>query len=204
MSEEPPNINFGSPVIFFDSHPEEQESYLYSYWTALKGTFHIAFTGIVPPFHHPGTIRIIWYTVDGNQGLKDYELHEYALVRKNFDVLLAMDEIHRVVVMGYSGQNPYILVNGRNPFVDRFQREGRRSRRAKMEQMKAEETEEQRVKRERETREKLDSSKEGRTGVLVDIESLIAKHDKAEEERLDKEEERIWMENEGLLSGEMV
>ena len=35
----PPVLDFGSPVIFFDSHPEEQDSYIQSYWTALKGTF---------------------------------------------------------------------------------------------------------------------------------------------------------------------
>jgi hypothetical protein len=33
-----PVIDFGSPVIFFDSHPEEQDSYLSSYWTSLKNT----------------------------------------------------------------------------------------------------------------------------------------------------------------------
>jgi hypothetical protein len=34
-----PVIDFGAPTIFFDSHPEEQESYLYSYWSSLKSSF---------------------------------------------------------------------------------------------------------------------------------------------------------------------
>jgi hypothetical protein len=54
-----PNIDFGSPTIFFDSHPEEQESYLYSYWSSFKTTLKIAITGQVPKFLNPGTLRII-------------------------------------------------------------------------------------------------------------------------------------------------
>jgi hypothetical protein len=63
MSNEP-NVNFGAPTIFFDSHPHEQESYLYSYWSSLKSNLKIAFTGEVPKFHSPGKLRIIWWTHD--------------------------------------------------------------------------------------------------------------------------------------------
>jgi hypothetical protein len=38
--------------------------------------------------------------------MKDYDLHEYEQVRANFDVLLNIPEIRRVVIQGYSGQNP--------------------------------------------------------------------------------------------------
>ena len=55
---------------------------------------------------------MMWYTTDGNQGLKDYQLHEYAQVRENFDELLKMDEIRRVVIMGYPSENPYVVEPG--------------------------------------------------------------------------------------------
>lgn len=63
MSNEP-SLDFGTPTIFFDSHPDEQESYLYSYWSALKSNLKIAVTGEVPKFHSPGKLRIMWWTHD--------------------------------------------------------------------------------------------------------------------------------------------
>lgn len=200
MSSEP-NLDFGVPVIFFDSHPEEQESYLYSYWSSLKSSFHIAFTGQVPKFHSPGTLRLIWYTHDKTQGLKDYELHEYALVREHFDVLLNLDEVRRAVIMGYSGQNPYILgAGGRNPWADKFERQKRA--RASQEEIK---------RRDKEKRQRMDSSREGRTGVLVDIEDVLERSERAEQDRIRVEDERRrtelekqWGENDGLLSEAMV
>jgi hypothetical protein len=207
MSQEP-NVNFGSPVIFFDSRPDEQESYLYSYWSSLKSNLKTAFTGEVPKFHSPGKLRIIWYTKDGNRGEKDYDLHEYQQVRTNFDVLLNMPEIRRVVVMGYSGQNPYLLVNGTNPWQEKFRRMDKEGRRAKVLREKAE------GKRPGEHKAEMNNEKgrpgpfgidkEGRMGILVDIEDVIEQNDKAEEERRRVESDKIWQENEGLLSGEMV
>lgn len=206
-----PNIDFGTLAIFFDSHPEEQESYLYSYWSSFKATLKIAITGQVPKFLNPGTLRIIWYTYDGNEGLKDYELHEYALVRDNFDVLLKLDEVRRVVIMGYSGQNPYILGDGgRNPWQDRFEREFKRmgveGRQARLAQEKTEHGmgKEERERMEREKKERLDNSKEARMGKLVDIEGIIEEHDRAEEERMRIKRETHWKESDGLLTGEMV
>jgi len=202
-----PNLDFGSPTIFFDSHPEEQESYVYSYWSSLKSNLKTAFTGEVPKFHPPGKLRIIWYTHDGNKGMKDYDLHEYAMVRNNFDVLLNMPEIRRVVIMGYSGQNPYIMgKEGRNPWADKFEREFGNARRQKREQENAEAPEgsAERAKWEKEKIDRMNNSKEGRTGMMVNIEEVIAKNDKAEEEKRKTEEDKIWEENEGLLSGEMV
>jgi hypothetical protein len=208
-----PNINFGSPTIFFDSHPEEQESYLYSYWTSFKSTLKIAWTGKVPKFLNPGTLRIIWYTQDGNEGFKDYELHEYAIVRDNFDVLLKLDEVRRVVVMGYSGQNPYVMgAGGRNPWQDKFRREFKKMDREGKEARLAQEnmehgpstSQEERARMEKEKRERLDNSKEARTGKLVDIEEIIEEHDREEEERMRIVRERHWKENDGLLTGEMV
>jgi hypothetical protein len=207
----PPNLDFGSPTIFFDSHPEEQESYLYSYWSSLKLQLKIAYTGKVPKFLNPGQLRIIWYTHDGNEGLKDYELHEYKLVRDNFDVLLALPEVRRVVIMGYSGQNPYVLgAGGRNPWQDRFDREFKKmekeGKQAHLAQEKMEHSvgKEERERIEKEKKERLDNSKEGRSGKLVDIEGVIEEHDRVEEERMREMREKHWKESDGLLTGEMV
>ncbi|KAH8762883.1 hypothetical protein F5882DRAFT_24058 [Hyaloscypha sp. PMI_1271] len=201
MSNEP-NLNFGSPTIFFDSHPEEQESYLYSYWSSLKSNLKIAFTGEVPKFHSPGKLRIIWWTHDGNQGLKDYELHEYEQVRANFDILLNMPEIRRVVIQGYSGQNPYVLVNGTNPWQEKFRRMEREARRAKALQKKAEGKGGQDAIFD----DFIGGPKieKGKSGTLVDIDDVIEQNDRAEEERRRVDADKIWKENEGLLSGEMV
>ncbi len=117
--------------------------------------------------------------------MKDYELHEHAQVRGNFHLLLGMEEVRRVVIWGYSGQNPYILGGeGRNLWVEKGKRQGREE--------------------EEKNKETMDNSKEGRTGMLVDIEDVIARHDKAEEAKRREEEGKIWKENEGLLSGQMV
>jgi len=203
----PPNVDFGTPVVFFDSHPEEQESYLYSYWSSFKSTMRTAWTGDVPKFHNPGTLRVIWYTHDGSRGFKDYDLHEYATVRDSFDVLLALPEVRRVVIMGYSGQNPYILGkrqgNGKESEradkleseMDRIKEEGRRAR---LEQRKME------GRDWKDRYQAADSNKEGRTGKLVDINAVIEKSDKVEEQRRKEQEDKTWKENDGLLSGEMV
>jgi hypothetical protein len=139
--------------------------------------------------------------------MKDYELHQFALVRENFDVLLALPEVRRVVIMGYSGQNPYVLGDrGSNPWAEKFGRDWARLRHERKQAsvgasgMKTEKEEEDEEK----TRARMDASKEGRVGKLVDIEKIIEENDKAEEEARQREEERIVHENEGLLSGEMV
>lgn len=44
----------------------------------------------------------------------------------------------------------------------------------------------------------------GKSGTLVDIEDVIEQNDRAEEERRRVDGDKIWRENEGLLSGEMV
>jgi hypothetical protein len=138
--------------------------------------------------------------------MKEYELHQFALVRDNFDVLLAMPEVRRVIIMGYSGQNPYVLGDrGTNPWAEKF---GRDWKRLKSERnaggaegsawSKKDEDEEEIA------RERMDASKEGRVGKVVDIEAIIEENDALEEQARRKEEERIAHENEGLLSGEMV
>jgi hypothetical protein len=51
---------------------------------------------------------------------------------------------------------------------------------------------------------KYRSDDKGKTGTLVDIEEVIEQNDRAEEEKRRLESEKIWEENEGLLSGGMV
>jgi hypothetical protein len=157
----PPNVDFGFPAIFFDSHPEEQASYLYSVYNYFKSTFHIAWTGQVPkPLEH-GMLRLIFWTEDDTQGMKDFELHEYATVREAYEEALRLDEVRRVMVMGFSGQNPYIYTHGKNPWVERFERE----------------------KRARANGQRMDQSKENRAGKRLDINEIIAQSDELEEER---------------------
>jgi hypothetical protein len=97
-----------TPVIFVDSHPEEQDnSYLGPYITSLKSSLSTAWTGIVPPFHEPGELRIVWWTTDGNQGNKDYPLRKYVEVREYYNTLVDHPEVRRCLIMGYQGQNPY-------------------------------------------------------------------------------------------------
>lgn len=161
-----PNIDFGKPTVFFDSHPEEQESYLYSYWSSLKSQLKIAWTGDVPKPLNPGQLRIVWWTHEGHQGMKDYELHQYELVRNNFDSLLNLPDVRRVLIEGYSGQNPFIMAS--NPWADAEKKQKRQDRRHQ---------------REIEQTQRYDDSKEGRYGKLVDIESVIEANDRLEDER---------------------
>jgi len=92
--------------------------------------------------------------------MKDYELHEYTLVRQAFDEALKQPDVARCMVMGFSGQNPYVNASGgSNPWVEKFKRE------AKAEKQ----------------RQKFADEEEGRTGREVDIESVIERNDEWEE-----------------------
>lgn len=201
-SPEPtPNIHFGKEVIIFDTHPHEQDTYLSSYWTSLKQQLHTAATGIVPPILRYGTLRIEWWTHDKHHGLKDYQLHEFVLVKQNFDLLVGMhDEVRRVSVRGWEGQNPYVHTE-----------EGRSLVRGVMYGKEKGGRElggwgevQQRKRRREGQEERFDSEVEGRTGRVVDIEGVIEAHDREEERVRREREEKVWKENEGLLSGGMV
>jgi len=163
----PPNVDFGSPAIFFDSDPSAADSYLYSYWSWLKGTLHIAWTGVVPKPLQVGTLRLIFHTDNDTQGMKDFELHEYALVREAYDEALRQPDVVRALVMGYSGQNPYIMYGGKNPWVERFERERRGKERQERE----------------EKQRKMDNGKEEREGKLIDMQEVIEQTNEMEEER---------------------
>ncbi|KAH8602991.1 hypothetical protein B0O99DRAFT_604840 [Bisporella sp. PMI_857] len=96
-----------SPVIFMDSDPSMQPSYLGSYVVALRGQIYTALTGDVPKFHEPGKLRVVWWDTNGSQGLRDYELRQYREVETYWNSLRILPEVRRCVVMGYTKQNPY-------------------------------------------------------------------------------------------------
>lgn len=128
--------------------------------------------------------------------MKDYALHEYVLVKQNFDLLANMgDEVRRVVVKGWSGQNPYVhMAEGRRiaqggVYYANGKGDGKGVRGEDWD---------------RKQKQAFDNAEEGRTGKIIDIEGVIEAHDKLEEERKREADERVWKENEGLLSGGMV
>jgi hypothetical protein len=176
-----PDLPEGSPIIYFDSHPEEQaQSYLYSGLSWLGSQLHIAFTGQVPRPHLPGNLRVIWYMTDGNQGLKDYQLHEYVQVRENFNELLKMDEIRRVVIMGYPSENPYTIEAG-----------GKKSKLAKQLDKKMQRIREDR----REVKKNMEKDK-----AVYGADEMDERIDSEEEEEEFRELE-AKKEGDGLLSG---
>ncbi|KAI0993901.1 hypothetical protein K3495_g14283 [Podosphaera aphanis] len=111
------------PAIFVDSHPDEQESYLMSWLSSIRSTLTIAATGVVERAQQVGDLRLKWYTHDGNVGFKDYPLQGYQQARSDFDEVLALPDVRRAMILGYPAQNPYITIDGKNPWVDRFERE---------------------------------------------------------------------------------
>ncbi|KAK3064376.1 hypothetical protein LTS18_007719 [Coniosporium uncinatum] len=105
-----PQVFFGvgSQVIYFDSHPEEQEGLLYSIYSHFKTALHGAWTGDVEKPLLPGSLRLVYFTTDNEKGFRDYELHQYARVRADWETLRTIPEVRRCYVTGFSGQNPYV------------------------------------------------------------------------------------------------
>jgi len=95
-----------------------------------------------------------------------------------------------------------VLVNGTNPWQEKFRRMEREARRAKALQKKAEGKGGQDAIFD----DFIGGPKieKGKSGTLVDIDDVIEQNDRAEEERRRVDADKIWKENEGLLSGEMV
>lgn len=200
-------IDIGTPTTFLDSHPTEQNtSYVVAGLSFLRGQLYTAWTGIVPKPLLAGSLRIIWYTDKGKEGMKDYELHQATLVRENYEMLCSHPDVRRVLVMGYSGQNPWVLNSkGLDSELRKMKNEARRARAAQ-------------DKMDRKggalSKGQLAVVKNGESssgavagpqmGTLLDIEDVIEQTDREEEHKRKMVEERTWKENEGLLSGEMV
>lgn len=192
MSSRTPAFDIGKPTILFDSHPQKQEGTVYSYYSSLKSSLYTAFTGDVPKHHNPGKLRVIWWTDDKKQGLKDFDLHEHELVRKAFYDLDGMKEVERVVVMGYSGQNPYIIGD------EEWQEGGK-----KMGWKHESKGEEVFAKRKQAQTQQMNNSVEGRSGKLVDIDDVIEETDRLEEKKMREKREKMWKETEGMEEKKM-
>lgn len=84
-------------------------------------------------------------------------------MREAWESLFNLPDVKRAIVMGYSGQNPYIKDFGeKNPWEDKIEREKMRQRKSAQRQ---------------------GESKEGRTGREIDIKEVI---DRTEEEEVKK------------------
>ncbi|KAF1348987.1 hypothetical protein BDV97DRAFT_195967 [Delphinella strobiligena] len=176
-----PNVDFGYPAIFFDSHPEQQPSYLGSYWAMFKSHLYIAWSGDVPKRLNPGTLRLTWWTTDNVQGLRDYELHQHSLVKTQYDSLCGIPDVSRCMIMGFSGQNPYIMTYGHNIWQEKFRAEKRKNNEKWL-------SEEERSKRreERERREEAAGGEGGekKKGLSGKIDELIMSNEESETQRL--------------------
>lgn len=163
--------NDNAPAIFIDSHPEEQEGYLKSWLTSLRTNLTIAATGIVERGQKPGELRLKWVTHEGTTGFKDYDLKDYEQARTDFHEVLTLPDVHRAMILGFPSQNPYILINGKNPWVDRFERE---------------KTQKERMIREQQEREaRVSAMGKG----ILNIDALVRETEIEEEKRIQQEME---------------
>lgn len=142
------------------------------------------------------------------------------MVREKYDILLGLEDVRRVVVIGYSGQNPY-LRDGPNW--------GEAKGKLELEREKMEaEAARARKRKEREDQKKIEEGGEAasaqerlkkgpsllNTGVnekgwegkgkVLDIDGIIDETDRAEQERARILEEKMWEESDGLMSGHNV
>jgi len=170
-----------SPVIFFDSHPEQQDSYLYSYVSSLKSTLSTAWTGIVPPFLEPGELRIVWWTTDGNEGNKDYPLRKYREVRDQYETLLNHPDVKRCLITGYPGQNPYAMTEDTRKLVALLEESAGRE---------AVISQEQKAAREAEAQGKLKVVRPDAKTERIDVDEIVEGSQKVDRERRLKAREK--------------
>lgn len=130
---------------------------------------------------------------DNTEGLRDYELHQHALVKIQYDSLCDVPDVNRCLIMGYSGQNPYVMTYGHNIWQEKFKKE-RRSNNAKW--LSEEERSKRRAEREKrleaegagedaigEEREReRERVRKARIGVKVD--EIIMSNEESETQRL--------------------
>ena len=69
--------------------------------------------------------RLIIIQTDGKEGNRDYELKEHDEVRRGFEKLAGLQEVARVMVLGYASQNPYAIYGEESEF-ERLEREKKR------------------------------------------------------------------------------
>ena len=105
----------GKLIILFDARtmtsPEVQQSALQSYYTSTLSRlgWPSLWTPDVPPAH----IRLVWYTHAGNEGTRDFPLYKAESVKEMYDSLAT--EGFRPMILGWSGENPYPMIEGEAP-----------------------------------------------------------------------------------------
>jgi hypothetical protein len=120
---------------------------------------------------------------DNKQGLRDFELHQSELIKSLWDSLLDNPDVSRALVTGYSGQNPYVLSYGDNPWLTKEQKE--RLVRRENDEMWA-----RKSARRVETRSKADRFEDEKAAdrrkeqILEHIDEVIQSNEDAEKERL--------------------
>ncbi|KAK8206808.1 hypothetical protein M8818_004643 [Zalaria obscura] len=103
--------SIGQPIIVFDTRPEPPAGYIADTWKRFTAHLAVAWTGKPPKPLQPHELRLVFITTDGNEGHRNYELRQHALVKEQFDSLATLPEVGRAMVMCYSGRNPYVNYN---------------------------------------------------------------------------------------------
>ena len=123
---------------------------------------------------------------DGNQGLRDFELHQAELIKSLWDSLLDNPDVSRALVTGYSGQNPYVLTYGDNPWLTKEQKD--KLRRKENEQLWAKKSANRVATRSKGDRfEDADEEKERirrKEQIFEHIDEVIQSNEEAEKEKL--------------------
>lgn len=120
---------------------------------------------------------------DGVQGLRDFELHQSELIKSLWDSLLDNPDVSRALVTGYSGQNPYVLSYGDNPWLTKEQKD-------KLVKRQNDETWAKKSARRVETRSKAERFEDEKAAIkrkeqiLEHIDEVIQSNEDAEKERL--------------------
>lgn len=127
---------------------------------------------------------------DTNKGIRDFELYQSELVKSLWDSLLDNPDVSRALVTGYSGQNPYVLTYGDNPWLTPEQKAKLKKRQTdEMWARKSANRIATRSKGDREEDEKAAARRKEQ--ILEHIDEVIQSNEDAEKERLlgvDKED----------------
>jgi hypothetical protein len=127
----------GHPTILLDSSPPPRTlSSLLAPLHFVISQIRTALTGIVPKPLIPNSLRLIWYLHNGKEHARDYDLFQSSVVGENYDILCEHEEVRRVVIMGYSNQNPW--AEGCKEMDAKLRRMKAEARRAKIAQEKSE------------------------------------------------------------------
>lgn len=103
------------PITLFDSSPSSQ-SYLSTLATRGWDHLKIAWTGDPQRVLEPSDLRVQWTTIDNSLGYRDYPLREAQVAYKAFEMLQELQDVKRVVVLGYAASNPFAMHGAQSAF----------------------------------------------------------------------------------------